>query len=615
MTLTVITFVVAQAGAETGAIMEFSRRTLFGASAAVGVGLLLPPLRLATVANAAVPTGVTPFTEPLPTLADLGFIDATGGGSATISMVNATHKFHTALAATPTFAYQGVKGATRNDQNYLGPVIVAKQGTPFDLVVQNNLGVHPLASAIDTSVGGALSTDGTSPRASTHLHGGNTAAGMDGDPTATFTPHNSFSYHYDNTQEAAGIWYHDHALGITRLNVFAGLAGGYLIRNADDDGLGIKLPAPPYEVPLIIQDRSFKADGTFDYPPAPWTPEFFGDVATVNGKAWPNLDVNRGKYRFRVYNGSNARVYNLRFLNGLNSLTFHQIGSDGGLLNAPVPLNQLLLAPGERADLVVDFAGLRPGATITLFNGAVAPYPTGPRLRRRGGAPLYRIMQFTVTSAAGWTKPIPAKLRAAPITRFTPAMATGNGGVPRTMDLVEIHNTAGDPLMVLLNNRNFNPDGANLDNIHVRTNTLEQWEIINTTVDAHPIHLHFTQFQVLNRQTFNATSYLAAAYPDQVLLAPNTGNVPPPPVTPFLNGGTKPPAANELGWKDTVLATPGEVTRILVPFGASIPGFNPAGEGPGPFTAFQASHIGNYVWHCHILEHEDNDMMQRYVIS
>jgi len=122
-------------------------------------------------------------------------------------------------------------------------------------------------------------------------------------------------------------------------------------------------------------------------------------------------NVARGKYRFRVYNGSNARFYNLRFLNGLRSPTFYQIGSDGGLLNAPVPLNQLLLAPGERADLVVDFAGLRPGATITLFNGAVAPYPSGPRLRRRGGAPLYRIMQFTVTSAAGWTKPIPAKLR------------------------------------------------------------------------------------------------------------------------------------------------------------------------------------------------------------
>ena len=146
----------------------------------------------------------------------------------------------------------------------------------------------------------------------------------------------------------------------------------------------------------------------------------------------------------------------------------------------------------------------------------------------------------------------------------------------------------------------------------MRTNTLEQWEIINTTVDAHPIHLHFTQFQVLNRQKFIANSYLAAAYPGQVLVAPNTGTVPPPPVAPFLAGGTKPPAANELGWKDTVLAMPGEVTRILVPFGANIPGFNTAA---GPFTAFQASHTGDYVWHCHILEHEDNDMMQRYVIT
>ena len=588
--------------------MEISRRHLFGAGAAVGVGLLLPPLRLAAVANAAVPTGVTAFTEQLPTLAKLGVIDATRGVPATIKMVNAKHKFHDRLPATKTFAYQASGGL----QDYLGPVIVARQGVPFSLTMVNSLGAHPLAAAIDPAlVPGNNTNDATTPRASTHLHGGNTPPGSDGDPTATFLPGASFTYQYGNTQEAAGLWYHDHALGITRLNVFAGLAGGYLIRSAiggDDDGSGNKLPASPWEVPLIIQDRMFNGDGTFNYPPnqnpgtaGPWAPEFFGDVGTVNGKAWPNLDVDRGKYRFRVWNGSNARFYNLRFLNGVRSLTFYQIGSDGGLLNAPVPLNELLLAPGERADLVVDFAGLRPGTTITLFNGAVAPYPTGPRLRRRGGMPLYQIMQFRVTRATGWTAPLPASLRATPIARYTAAQAV-NGASPRSMTLVENLNSEGSPVSVVLNNRNFEFAGATTT---VSTNTLELWEIVNTTVDAHPIHLHFTQFQILNRQKFDSAGYLAATYGAQPV-GVNTGLFPPPSATP-LPGTAAAPAANELGWKDTVIAMPGEVTRILAPFGANIAG--------GLQTAFQSSYTGEYVWHCHILEHEDNDMMQRYVIQ
>src|SRR5665647_3042360 len=224
-------------------------------------------------------------------------------------------------------------------------------------------------------------------------------------------------------------------------------------------------------------------------------------------------------------------------------------------------------------------------------------------------------MQFTVGSAAGWTTPLPGSakglppLRAIPITRYTPAQAV-NGLAPRQMSLVENLNALGSPLMVLLNNRNFDPSGANPDNHHVATNTLEQWDIINTTVDAHPIHLHFTQFQILNRQKFDSAGYFAAAYGIQPLVA-GSGTVPPLSVTPFLRGNPVAPAANELGWKDTAVAMPGEVTRILAPFGAEIP---KAGGGLLQ-TAFQNSYTGDYVWHCHILEHEDNDMMQRYVIQ
>ncbi|TCC28493.1 multicopper oxidase family protein [Kribbella sindirgiensis] len=565
--------------------MTISRRRLFQAGAGLAV-----PLSFGTAlrASAAVPPGVTPFTEQLPTLADLGVVDATQGGSATIRMVNAVHRFHGALGPADTFAYRTATGA----QTYLGPVIVARRDVPFDLVVRNELGSHPLAFAIDEqliqqAVGEGLLPAGTDdavrPRAAVHLHGGNTRPEDDGGPLDTFLPGTEFVYSYENKQASAGLWFHDHALAITRLNVYAGLAGGYLLRDDDDPGDGSRLPAPPYELPLVIQDRMLTADGKLAYPPnqnpttpRAWAPEFFGDVATVNGKAWPNLDVARGKYRFRVFNGSNARFYLLKFMAGGAGLSFHQIGTDGGLLDAPVPLNKLTLGPGERADLVVDFAALPPGSSVILANNARTPFPDGPQAARRGGAPLSQIMRFTVTSTTGYTAPLPARLRAVPITRLagrTPAAS-------RTMTLVELLDAAGAPLAALLNNRSFASEEFRDEPIG--KDTLEQWELVNTTGDAHPIHLHFTQFQVLNRQRYDVSR---AA----------------------LVGAAVPPPANERGWKDTVVAMPGEVTRILVPFGA-----NAAGGAP---LAIGASYTGEYVWHCHILEHEDNDMMQRYVIE
>lgn len=591
--------------------MDLTRRTLLGAAAASGIGLVVPigqPLRAAANARLAVPA----FAEQLPTLADLGVIDATAGGSAVIEMVNASHSFSSAMPPTPTFAYRGGSAT----QTYLGPTIVARQGVPFDLTMISRLGSHPLAGAIDHELDGVVSTDATDPRVSTHLHGGNTDPANDGDPVDTFTrAYGPRTYHYGNIQEAAGLWYHDHALAITRLNVLAGLAGGYLIRNDDDPGDGSLRPdgsalppAPDFEVPLIIQDRSFHPDGTFLYPPnanpgtagRPWAPEFFGDVATVNGKARPNLDVARGSYRFRVYNGSNARFYNLKFKGSGGTLPFHQIGTDGGLLNSPVVLEKLLLGPGERADIVVDFRRNAPGTTVVLTNDARAPFPSGPRSGRQGGMPLAAIMQFTVTPATGWTVPLPVQLRGTPLTPLVaadrPVAAT------RSMTLVENLNEFGAPVMALLNNRTFGAPGATTE---VGVDTLERWELVNTTVDAHPIHLHLTQFQVLNRQKFDSEGYAAATYGTQPL-PPNTGPFPPPPVDPYLRGEARPPAVNERGWKDTVVAMPGEVTRIIVPFGANA---------AGSVTAFQASFTGEYVWHCHILEHEDNDMMQRYAIA
>jgi spore coat protein A len=592
--------------------MNLNRRRLLQMGAAAGAGMLLPA-GWARSASALVPAGVTPFTEQLPTLADLGVIDATGGASKVLNMVNGTHSFHSALGPADTFCYQEDGVST---QKYLGPVIVAKQGVAFDLTVNNQLGNHPLAFAVESGLHGVSGLDKTAPRAATHLHGGNTSTQSDGGPEDTFLPGASWNYHYGNTQEAAGLWYHDHALGITRLNVYAGLASGYLVRNGDDPGDGNRFPAPPYEVPLILQDRMFDPGGTFAYPPNPvpthpyplWSPEFFGDVMTVNGKAWPNLNVDQGKYRFRVYNGSNARFYDLKIVDAAGAaLQFFQIGTDGGLLDAPVAMTRLVLAPGERADLILNFAGLAAGTLLTMTNKAPTPYPNGPRALVRGGAPLRQLMQFTVTGQPGFVAPLPAPLRATPITRlnnpkFTAPAANLTVGAPRTMTMVEIMDPAVGPLMAVLNDRMY--DTHDYAGQPVASNSLEQWDLVNTTVDAHPIHLHYTQFQVLNRQNIDAAGYAAAAGYGGMMAG--TGTYPPPPLAPFLKGNPKPPPANERGWKDTVVALPGQVTRILVPFGPDAAGGAPLAIG----TAFK----GTYVWHCHILEHEDNDMMQRYEI-
>jgi len=533
--------------------------------------------------------GLSKFTEQLPIPP---VMDATAGGVFNLPMANGLHRFHEDLPLTPTFGYGGA--------TYLGPTIEAKRFAPVTVVSQNQLGDHPLAFAIDTTLHGALEADKTAPRASLHLHGGNTEAQSDGHPEATFLPGQSRAYDYANDQEAANIWYHDHALGITRLNVYAGLAGFYLMRDNWDTGQASNpagLPAGAYEVPIVIQDKMFAADGSLAYPlgefGSVWAPEFFGDAAVVNGKIFPNLNVDRGLYRFRVINGSNARVYQLNLSGGH---TFYQIGGDGGLLDAPVPLSRLILAPGERADLLIDFSDIAPGTRIILKNSAPVPFPDGPRSRRRGGVPLREIMQFTVGSAAGFTGAVPPILRQTPIVPLTDPVRV------RNLTLVELMDEeTGVPVKALLNNLPFETNEIEMP----RVDTVEQWNIINTTGDTHPIHLHLVQFQILSRQKFRVEEFMEENYP---FLShsdhDDAGPYPPPSADDYAVGKPKPPDLNEAGWKDTVRANPGEITRILVPFGANA----------APGVPFGNSFLGEYVWHCHILEHEDNEMMLPYKI-
>jgi spore coat protein A, manganese oxidase len=533
-----------------------------------------------------------------------------------------------------------------------------------------------------------------------HLHGAEVLSAFDGHPDAWFTPglalrgpgYVSNQYSYPNRQEATTLWFHDHALGMTRLNVLSGLAGFYLLRDSRDTGAAnnpIGLPAGNFEQELLIADRQFDTNGQLLFPdgtptanptgingPPPnpdhhpyWNPEFFGDVITVNGKSWPFLQVEPRRYRFRVVNASNARFYRMGVVNAATARTSAapptpawQIGSDGGFLNAPVPLTnttagKLFLAPGERADIIVDFAG-QSGRSFIVTNDAEAPFPSGDP--PAASAPSAgEVMQFRVTLplSSPDTSFNPANpqrsLRASPMVDIKPTNARP-ADRKRQLVLVEVEGDGG-PLEVLLNNSHWNglregtttpipgsiSNGKGLQSTeNPRVGATEVWEIANLTEDAHPIHLHLIQFQAINRQTydrdayranwdsrfpggtFNGVTYPPGTYipgfgPPQTYTTPNAagavgGNQD---FAPYLQGASTQPAANERGWKDTIKMLPFTITRFAVRYapqavaaGTVHPGtnlfpFDPTTGGPG------------YVWHCHILDHEDNEMMRPTLIQ
>src|SRR6202453_1953869 len=253
-----------------------------------------------------------------------------------------------------------------------GPTFETRSGEPLLVEWVNALPSQHFLP-VDHTIHGA-EPDKPAVRTVVHLHGAKTAPESDGYPEDWIVPVKSSLYYYPNEQDATMLWYHDHTLGINRLNVYAGLFGTFLIRDSVEDALN--LPKGKYELPLILYDRLLTREGQLLYPvspdpESPWVPEIFGNAILVNGKLFPYLDVEPRRYRFRVLNGSNARFYNLSFVeNGSgNAVPFHQIGTDQGLLPAPVSLTNLEIAPGERADLVVDFSQHR-GAQLILKNDA-----------------------------------------------------------------------------------------------------------------------------------------------------------------------------------------------------------------------------------------------------
>ena len=447
-----------------------------------------------------------------------------------------------------------------------------------------------------------------------HLHGGEVQSTSDGGPDAWFTwdgkhgmsyntywptDPNAAVYHYPNAQPPTTLWYHDHALGMTRINVMSGLAGFYLLRDPADQ-IAPLLPDGKYEVPLAIQDRTFNTDGSLffdsvgvnpDMHPY-WTPEFFGNTIMVNGLVWPNMNVDQGQYRFRVLDGSNARFYALSLSNGM---PFTVIGTDGGYLRSPATVTKLTIAPGERYDILVDFSGLAPGTKVLLVNSAKAPYPTG---KPPQGATTGQIMQFTVTGNAGSKAATLPTILNPTLTDSFPTLTAADS--TRRFVLTEVMGMGG-PLEILLNGQKWHAPVSEMPVL----GTTENWIIVNPTMDTHPIHLHLTQFQVISRQRADVDSY----YEDWVAL-----NGEPPfhhetpqelDVTPYLKGKPKTAEPQERGWKDTVQMHPGEVTIIRVKF-APIDG--------SPAYPFDATEGPGYVWHCHIIDHEDNEMMRPYIV-
>ncbi|HSI97533.1 MAG TPA: multicopper oxidase [Gaiellaceae bacterium] len=404
-------------------------------------------------------------------------------------------------------------------------------------------------------------------------------------------------FEYPNDQRAATLWYHDHTLGMTRLNVYAGPAGFYLVRGGPGDRPGAVLPGPApalgdppgrryYEIPLAIQDRSFNEDGSLFYPDTRkffddfggpyigeggsdispiWNPEFFGDTMVVNGRTWPFLEVEQRRYRFRILNGCNSRFLILRLSNGH---PFWQIGSEGGFIRAPVELEELLLAPAERADVIVDFTSVPVGTEIVLEN--IAPdEPFG------GGAPgidfepanpdtTGQVMQLRVVAAVGVDTSLPPQKLVLPKVRPLPEAA-----VIRQVSLNEADSETLEgigPSEALLGTMDGDDPVALAWDDEITENpssgATEVWELYNFTEDAHPIHIHEVQFQVLDRELIEG-------------------------------GDARSAEAWETGFKDTVIAYPGEITRVKATF--HVPGL--------------------FVWHCHIVEHEDNEMMRPYRIG
>ena len=602
---------------------EFMRWTAVGgAGIAAGSGLWNGTARAATSVPRApalpssVASSLTPYLDPMPLLVD-NAIDATGG-IATVKLTTGlvSRKVHTQLPATTLFGYLHSGGPAAGDTaaSYIGPVILARSGTRAQVQYTNGLAPNDFLQVF-TNNGASYLQFANLPevRNLAHLHGGFVAGIHDGNP---FAQPNGFGHGgtqsaiYPNEQPATLLWYHDHALGDTRMNVVGGLAGGYLLRDGFDTGSNPLLPGPVgvYELPLVVQDRQFNANGSLLYPVnppsmnGPWIGEYFGDTMLVNGKIWPVLTVEPAVYRFRVLNGCNARIMDLSISTGSGSASVPMtvIGTEGGLLPVnPAPVTGLVMTPAERLDVICDFRAFA-GQTVFLHNS------TPPSPVSTPAPPLSRVMRInvkrTAESAAPMSVPGPGSLPANPtvraLTNLGPPLLSGGYVHGRMIAMNEVG--ASTPAWKL--NLNAHPyGGPSPVTERLIWQDVEDWYFVNTTPDTHPMHTHLFTFHVMGRYNYNAAAY-AANYG-----GPN--GVPQLDVAtlkPFLTSKLIAPDPTESGLKDTVKANPGQITVVRARYSLPSTALDPSGQ------LVQAQ---KYVHHCHIVEHEDNDMMERFIVT
>ncbi|MRR55010.1 MAG: bilirubin oxidase [Deltaproteobacteria bacterium] len=668
-------------------------------------------------------TSIPKFVEQLPVAGDITVVNATPsvmlGIPSTPSYNIHMREFQAqilpvSLGLGPTWVWGYLTDGDVAAQpavrpSYLGPVVVAQRETPAYPTYSNELPAGNVSNVqqllpIDMTIDWANPTgincapdpitgDYTNLQCGTlppylgplpdavHFHGAEVAPAFDGGPDAWFTQDNAqtgigfpgSTYTYPNGQQEATLWFHPHGLGITRLNVYAGLAGGYILIDPDNPPLAAMPAFPQHDIPLIIQDRSFDTTGQLFYnlasnpQPNPtvhpfWIPEFIGDAIVVNGKTWPNLNVEPRQYRFRLLNGSNARFYDLSMNKGVK---FIAIATDNGYLVNAVLTPNVVIGPGERYEVIVDFSALRVGTKVVMKNVARTPFPGGARPTRNG---TDTIMQFTVVAnASGLPNTTIANgtpIRPTPLEPIATGFVAGTN-ITRQLTLNEVIG-AGGPLELVINNSKFNlllntsgcpagsPPGSAAgvcrETELPAVGDTEIWEIINITADAHPMHTHLVSYQILDRTPFRATPWinqydallvgngvLPGAGPPNPYSMKNAdgaigGN---PPINSLLNiGMRKLPLPYEMGWKDTAIMYPGEVTRIAIRWapqdapvtGAPLcavptpPGTLPtscvpqAGSNTYPFNPTELINGVGYVWHCHILDHEDNEMMRNYTV-
>ncbi|QMU17094.1 multicopper oxidase domain-containing protein [Streptomyces pristinaespiralis] len=544
-----------------------------------------------------------------------------------VTMRKGTWRFHRDLGPATVWGYWAKHPHDPHKaigMGYLGPTISVTKDRPTVVKWRNELPTtHMFQSVVDGIRGGdpQLTPVAPPPYKSeppfpknvnvwnvVHQHGGFTAPQSDGAPLHSFSPDgvhaesyttlepgkvepNEAICAYTNRELSSMLWYHDHGMGMTSLNVYAGLAGLYLVRDPADERLG--LPQGEYEVPLVLQDRTFHKDGSLAYT---MTQQEGEDTPVVNGKAYPFLAVEPRRYRLRILNASNERFWRLRFdvprdVLPQPTLPFWLIGTDGGF-RAPLRMLNFLIGSAERYDLIVDFSRMPMGTNVTLTNyNAPVHYPGG------GGPEISEIMQFRVTeplSAGGDRTTPPEKLKLPEVAPIEP-----EPGIRRREWVLYQHELFGT---MTFNAVPFMEPSQDF----IKAGSTEIWEYINPNHDAHPMHVHLINFQVLNRQPIDAAGY-QADYEKWL----DGGRRPEdrPVLANYLTGPPIPPDPDEArSYKDTVKSYPETVTRIITQ--EFSPPTGTIASIPGSGTTLPAT----YIHHCHILEHEDDDLMRPWTI-